>query len=153
MMRTHIGTFLALLICVACLRLAVGGDALYGKVVKVKSADVVTLDYGTGQYDVRLIGIEVTAQVAVEAAQFISNLALDKNADVHFDNGTKKGELLGRLFVQEAPSQKMRDAGLELVRAGLAVRQKDFDYKDGSLSLAETEARKERRGIWKSAQP
>jgi len=57
--RRVIGGFLGLLIFGAGLWPAFAGDSLYGKVTAVKSADVVTFAYGAGQYELRLVGIEV----------------------------------------------------------------------------------------------
>ncbi len=62
---------------VVCLVLLAGvfpafaGDSLYGKVPEVRSADVVVLDYGKGQYVIRIIGIDVPKEgpIANEARQ------------------------------------------------------------------------------------
>ena len=56
------------------------GKSIYGKVTEVKSADVLTLDYGTGQYSIRIAGIDAPEEglFATEAKQFVANLVLGK---------------------------------------------------------------------------
>jgi len=128
------------------------GDALYGKVIEVKSAEVVVLDYGQGRYDVRIAGIDAPAKGAMtgRSKEFVTRLALGKNAQMRFEGRNKAGEMVGRLLTEE-PEQGIKDVGLELIKAGLARRQKNYDYKYRELSAAEAEARKAKRGVW--AQP
>ena len=45
-----------------------------------------------------------------------------------------------RLLTADSVVGLNRDVGLELVRAGLARRRQDYDYKYGELSAAENEA-------------
>lgn len=132
---------------------ASAGDSLYGKVTEVKSGNRVMLDYGAGTYDIRLVGIDVPLEgpIAKESVQFVSKLVLGKNARMRFEGRTPKGEMLARLFTDD-PVIGIKEVAVELVRAGLAQRQKDFDFKYGELSKAETEARANRRGLWAPAQ-
>src|SRR5713226_7126503 len=59
---------------------AVAGDSLYGRVTAVKSPQVVVLDYGTGHYNVRIVGIDVPeGPVAKQAQQFLTKLLLGKH--------------------------------------------------------------------------
>src|ERR1039458_1180303 len=66
---------------------AFAGDSIYGKVTEVKSADVVILDYGTGQYVIRIVGIDVPKEgaVAIQAKEFVAKLLLGKNARMRLD--------------------------------------------------------------------
>lgn len=125
------------------------GDSIYGTVTAVKSAEVVTLDYGKGKYEVRIIGIEVpkTGPGARRAKLFVSNLVLGKKVRIRFDHRAPNGEMVSRLFTDE-PSGEIKEVGVEIVRAGLARRQKGYDYKYGELSAAENEAQKAKRGLW-----
>ena len=147
--RLVIEGFIGLLIFAVGLCMAIAGDSLYGKVTAVKSADLVTLDYGTGQYEIRLIGIDVpkAGPLAAQATQLVSKMVLGKNARMRFNHRTPSGEMLARLFTDE-PTTGIKEVGVELVKAGLARRQKDFDYKYGELSAAESEAQKAKRGLW-----
>lgn len=146
--RRAIGVFLGLLIFGAGLFPAFAGDSLYGKVTAVKSANVATLDYGTGKYDMRLIGIDVPKEgpLAREATQFVSKMVLEKNARMRFEGRTPNGEMISRLQTDD-PVIGIKDVGLEIVKAGLARKQKNYDHKYGELSPAKTEARRV-RGLW-----
>lgn len=130
---------------------ASAGDAIYGKVTAVKSAEVVVLDYGHGQYDVRLAGIVAPkeGQLAEKARELVSKLALGQVGRGRFEYRAKNGEMVSRLFTGDPGV----DVGLELVRAGLAQRLQGYDYKYGELSAAEREAREAKRGVWATAQP
>jgi endonuclease YncB( thermonuclease family) len=150
--------------CIACLVLLAGllpafaGDSLYGKVTEVRSADVVILDYGTGNYVIRIIGIAVPKEgpMASEAKQFVAKLVLGKNARMRLQGRGPNGEMVSQLLTAD-PEIGFKDVGLELVRAGLARRQQGddikFEYKYGELSIAEREAQKAQRGIWATTQP
>jgi endonuclease YncB( thermonuclease family) len=120
----------------------------------VKSADVVIFDYGTGQYELRLIGIDVPKEAATakQATDFVSKMVLGKNARMAFDHRTPDGQMLARLFTDD-PDIGINDVAIELVRVGLARRQKGFDFKYGELAAAEEEARSARRGVWSQPQP
>lgn len=127
----------------------VAGDSLYGTVTAVESAGVVTLDYGAGEYDLHLVGIDVPSEapIADQARKLVAELVLDKNARMRFYHRTAKGEMLARLFTDD-PELGIRDVATELVRAGLARRQEGFDYAYGELAAAEAEARAAERGLW-----
>jgi len=129
------------------------GDSLYGKVTEVKSADVVTFDYGDGQYVLRLGGIETAKdrQLGDQAVRLVSEMVLGKNARVRFEGRGEDGLMESRLFTDD-PVLGIKDVAIELVRAGLARRQGDFDFKYGELSAAENEARTARRGLWAAGQ-
>jgi endonuclease YncB( thermonuclease family) len=125
------------------------GDSLYGKVIAVKSGNEITLDAGTGKYELRLIGIDVPKEgpVATNAVRFVSDLILQKNARMRFEGRTPNGEMMARLYTDD-PAIGIKEVGVELLKAGLARRQKDFDFKYGELAAAEKEAKKAKRGVW-----
>lgn len=125
------------------------GDSVYGKITEVRSADVVVLDYGEGQYVVRVVGIDVPQEGAVnrQSREFVSRLLLGKNARLRFEGRNDAGEMVGRLFTDD-PEIGIKDVGLELVRSGLARKKPRYDYKYGELAKAEEEARRNRRGMW-----
>lgn len=129
------------------------GDSLYGTVTAVASANVVTLDYGAGEYDLHLVGIVVPPKgpLASAARELVAGLVLGKNARMRFYHRTAKGEMLVRLLTDD-PVLGIRDVAVELVRAGLAQRQEGFDYPYGELAAAEAEARAAERGLWAPAQ-
>ena len=70
---------------------ALAADSLYGKVTEVRAANVVVLDYGTGRYVVRLIGIEPAREgrAAAEATEFVRRLVLGKSARLRFESSAQ----------------------------------------------------------------
>lgn len=166
MRKRWAGGLLGLLVFGTGLLPAFAGDSLYGRVTAVKSAEVVVFEYGaaggqgrsaartTGRYDLRLVGIDApeSGARAREARQFVANLVLGKNARMRFEYRNRNGEMLSRLFTDD-PAVGIKDVGLELIRAGLARRQSDYDYKYGELSAAEREARAAGRGLWAQTEP
>lgn len=148
-MRWTVAGFLSLLILGAGLSPAGAGDSLYGKVTEVKSGKVVTLDYGAGQYVVRLIGIELAKdkRLGDRAAAMVRKMVLGKNARMRFEGLGEDGLMQARLYTDD-PILGIREVAPALVRAGLATRQKGFDFKYGELSAAESEARSAHRGVW-----
>jgi endonuclease YncB( thermonuclease family) len=130
------------------------GDSLYGKVTEVKSGDRVTLDYGAGSYELRLTGIDVPREgdIARQARERVAKLVLHKNARMRFEGRTENGEMLARLYTDD-PELGIREVAVELVRAGLARRQKGFDFSYGELAAAEREARQAKRGLWAGNTP
>lgn len=145
---------LGLVVLGAILVPAYAGDSLYGKVTEVKEATLVTLSYGDGAYDIRIVGIEAPKAGearAEEARQWVSNLLLGKNARMRLHHRAENGEMVCRLFTDD-PVIGIKEVGVEMVRAGLARRQTSYDEKYGELSAAENEARAAQRGIWAPAQ-
>jgi endonuclease YncB( thermonuclease family) len=133
---------------------ASAGDSLYGKVTAVKEATLVTLDYGSGTYEIRLVGIDALKPGearADEALKFVSDLLLGKNARMRLHHRDQSGEMVCRLFTDD-PVIGIKEVGVELLRAGLARRQPGYDEKYGELAAAEDEARTGGRGIWAAAQ-
>jgi endonuclease YncB( thermonuclease family) len=132
---------------------AYAGDSLWGRVTAVKEPTLVTLDYGSGSYDIRIVGIDAPKAgeaKAADALKFVSDMVLDKNARMRFDHRAPNGEMVSRLFTDDAVIG-IKEVGVELVRAGLATRQPGYDEKYGELSAAENEARQAGRGIWAPA--
>jgi endonuclease YncB( thermonuclease family) len=144
-------------LCVALLGAVTGavraGDSLWGKVTAVKEPTLVTLDYGTGSYEIRLVGIDAPKAgdaLYGQAVAFVSGLVLNKNARMRLHRRAANDELVCRLFTDD-PEIGIKEVGVELLRAGLARRQEGYDEKYGELAAAEVEARGAGRGIWASA--
>jgi endonuclease YncB( thermonuclease family) len=146
---------LRFLILLTCCLPAFAGDVLGGKVTEVRSAEIIIVDYGRGQYIVRIVGIAVPPEgpIAIEAKQAVTTMLLGKTMYARFQGRNKNGEMVSRVFIGDPG----KDVGLELVRSGLARRQQapdyQFDYKYGELTKAENEARENKRGLWATAQP
>lgn len=148
------GSLACLILLTSCLP-AFAGDVFGGKVTEVRSAEIIVVDYGRGQYIVRIVGIAVPLEgpVAIEAKKAVSTMLLGKTVYARFQGRNKSGEMVSRVFVGDPG----KDVGLDLVRTGLARRQQgqdsQFDYKYGELTKAENEARENKRGLWATAQP
>jgi endonuclease YncB( thermonuclease family) len=129
------------------------GDSMYGKVTAVRTADLVVLEQGKTQYQVRIIGVDVpkAGAAAEQARLFVSNLVMGRNARMRFDHRNEKGEMVAILLTDD-PKLGIRDVGIELLRVGLAQKQRDFDYKYGEMARAQAEAQRARRGIWSQGQ-
>ncbi len=143
-----------LLLAAGSMGIAVAGDSMVGKVVAVKSGNLVTLDWGGGTRDVRINGIEIdTGKAAALAARTaLSNLILGKTVRLRFDGLTPEGQLSGRIWLGgiDKPEETIKDVGVELVRAGSVRADKEYrHYKYGELEQAEAEARQFRRGLWR----
>jgi endonuclease YncB( thermonuclease family) len=95
------------------------------------------------------VGVDVpeTGPFAERAKAFVSTMVLGKNARMRFERRNRQGEYESRLFTDD-PDLGIRDVAVELLRAGLARRTRNYDYKYGELSAAEAEAQKARRGLW-----
>lgn len=138
-------------LCLALLGAAAAapaGDSLLGKVTAVKEPTLVTLDYGTGSYEIRIVGIDGPKAGDPQygpALELVRSLVLDKNARMRLHRRGDNDELICRLVTADDP---YKEVGVELVRAGLARRQPGYDEKYGELSAAESEARAAGRGIW-----
>jgi endonuclease YncB( thermonuclease family) len=126
-----------------------------GKVTEVRSAEVIVVDYGPGQYVVRIVGISPPRDgaFAAEAKKLVTDSVLGKTVRARFLSEDASGEMVSQVFVGEPG----KDVGLELVRAGLTERQQgsdpDFGYKYDELSRAENEAREAKRRLWAPVPP
>ena len=132
---------------------AYAGDSLWGHVTAVKEPTLVTLDYGSGSYEIRIVGIDAPKAgeaLSTEALQFVSGLVLNKNARMRLHHRAANDEMVCRLFTDD-PVIGIKEVGVEMVRAGLARRQEGYDEKYGELAAAENEARQAGRGIWAPA--
>jgi len=145
---------LTLAVLGAALVPAQAGDSIWGKVTAVKEPTLVTLDYGYGSYEIRLVGIDAPRAGeahAEEALQFVSDMVLNKNARMRLHHrDLSNNEMVCRLITDDAVIG-MKEVGVELLRAGLARRQSGYDEKYGELAAAENEARQAGRGLWAPA--
>lgn len=135
--------------------LAFAGDAFGGKVTAVRSAEIVVVNYGRGEYVVRIVGVAAPAEgpIANEAKEFVTKMVLGQEVRARFEGKNPNGEMVSRLYVGDPG----KDVALELLRNGLARRPQgpdyQFGYKYGELTKAENEARENKRGLWAAAQP
>lgn len=154
--RFGLSTSLALAFFVQSISVAYAGDSLVGTVTAVKSANLITLDYGAGSYEVRIVGIDVGRDAirSRDAARSMSAMVLGKQVRLRFDGRAPNGEMIGRIWIGgNQPEQPVIDVGVELVRNGLVLSQKNYrEYKYGEMTRAESEAKRSQRGLWKTVE-
>lgn len=145
-------TAMGLLLAAGSVGSASAGDSMVGRVVAVKSANLITLDWGAGTRDVRINGIVIDAKTAGTANAALSKMILGKVVRLRFDGLTPSKDLSGRIWLGgiDKPEEPIKDVGVELVRAGIVRRDAEYGhYRYGELATAEAEARQNRRGLWR----
>ena len=149
MKKRRIAPALLALLMLANGKLSVfAGDSVYGKVINVKSGELVILDYGAGRYDVRIAGIEVPpGPLAVEAQRFVERLVLNKNARIRLVGRGPGNEIVSQLLTADR-FIGIQDVGIELLKAGLARWNQKYEYKYGELKAAQDDAQKAGRALW-----
>ena len=137
--------FLAFLVLAAGTASVFAGDSVYGKVTRVKAGNLVTLDYGAGQYEILIAGVDIPQGSESAAKAFVEHLVLGKNARMRVVR--RVGNAMMAQLLTDDPQIGIRDVALELSKARLAVRRKPlrpdsfYLYKYGELTLAEKEGR------------
>jgi micrococcal nuclease len=120
-----------------------------GKVVAVHDGDTISVMRGGRAERVRLQGIDAPEDgqdFSNRAKQFLSDLVFGKVVSVELRDTDRYGRTVGRVTVDG------HDAGLDLVRAGLAWHYVRYS-SDALLASAQREARAARRGLWVGPMP
>jgi endonuclease YncB( thermonuclease family) len=134
------------------------GDSVYGKVVAVKSADVVIFHHGTGTYVVHIVGMvppppgifpPPLGNLSKKATLFLESLVMRKGEGIRMrlEYRIGAGEMVARLLTDDT-DLGVQDVGLLLVSRGWAKRQPGFDYGFGELAKAESLAKEAKLNIW-----
>lgn len=128
------------------------GDSAYGRVIEVRSVDVVVMEFGSSRFVVRLAGVvpPKEAKFAAQGQQFVEALVRGRGARMRTEGRNNDGEMVARVFVDD-PQTIVKDAGVAVVLAGLACAGATSAYKYHELQDAQAIAKRERRGIWASA--
>lgn len=150
-MNLTILTIIALLAPLIC-----WGDSFSGRVVGVSDGDTVTvLVRGHDQYRIRIEGIDAPEKKQAfgqKAKAMMSALVFGKDVAVEWSKKDRYGRTLGVVLVNG------QDAGLELLRAGLAWHYKQYQREQSPedrerYSEAEESARAARIGLWAESEP
>ena len=128
---------------------ASAGDSLYGRIVEVRSAEVLVIESGTARYVVNLIAIFCPRSQAQPARQFVTNLALGKGARVRIMGFTDPTTINGRILIDD-PESIVKDIGTQIVSAGFAPAQTTTAYKYQELETAEKHAMAAQLGMYAS---
>lgn len=141
-----------------CLSLAgpVSAEELQGVVVGVADGDTVTvLDADRVEHKVRLAGIDAPERrqaFGTRSRQALASRVFNRSVTVDWHKRDRYGRLVGKVLVEN------KDAGLDLVAAGLAWHYKAYEREQAlpdRLAYAEAErvARESRVGLWADGDP
>jgi endonuclease YncB( thermonuclease family) len=131
-------------------------DILKGHVVGISDGDTITLLVdGHDQVKIRLSGIDLPEKkqpFGQRAKEKMSDLVYDRDVAVEWEKKDRYGRTIGVVMVDD------KDAGLELIRSGLAWHYKQYE-RDQPLHMriayaeAELSARTAGTGVWSESQP
>lgn len=129
-------------------------ETFTGRVVGVTDGDTVTVLRQTPQgprpAKIRLYGVDAPESrqaFGARAKQYTSAQAFGKTAQVDVRDTDRYGRLVAVVTVGG------RSVNAELVRAGLAWWYRKYAPQDSELERIETDARRDRRGLWADATP
>lgn len=131
-------------------------DTLSGRVVGVADGDTVTVLVNEhDQYRIRIMGIDAPEKkqpFGQKAKAKMSEMVFDKDVVVEWSKKDRYGRTVGLVVVDG------QDAGLELLRAGLAWHYKQYQREQAAddrerYSAAEDAARAAHVGLWTDADP
>jgi endonuclease YncB( thermonuclease family) len=124
---------------------------LTGKVVHIADGDTLTvLDADKVQHKIRLHGIDAPEKGQAfgnKAKEALGEKAHEKYVRVVWKEKDKYGRIVGDVHLGN------RNINLEMVREGWAWWYRRYAPKSKALEDAETEARKEKRGLWHDKNP
>jgi micrococcal nuclease len=140
-------------LCVFCVQ--VNGASLFGKVIEVRSGDVITVFNLNRPVRVRLLGVdapELDQAFGDVARKHLADLVLEKAVVVEYSGIGGDGSLSGRVLFNNA------DIGAQMIRDGVAWvdpnNQHLLTATDREVyQQSEQAARSERRGLWQEENP
>lgn len=132
------------------------GDSLSGRVVAVSDGDTVTvLVNDHDQYKIRVAGIDAPEKKQAfgqKSKALMSDLVYGKAVVVEWSKRDRYGRTIGKVMVNG------QDAGLEMLRAGMAWHYKQYQREQSvedreRYSAAEDTARAAQIGLWIDEEP
>jgi endonuclease YncB( thermonuclease family) len=141
---------------IALLGLSISAIAFEGKVVGVSDGDtIVVLDSKKEQHKIRVAGIdapEKSQDFGSKAKEHMSDLVFGKTVSLPDAKTDKYGRTVSRVLVGN------KDAGLEMIKAGMAWHYKKYEIEQSpadraSYGAAEINARNARVGLWSQVTP
>jgi endonuclease YncB( thermonuclease family) len=138
-----------------------------GKVIAIADGDTVrVLDAQHEQHKIRLSGIDAPEKKQAfgdRSKQAMASMVFGKQVTVDWSKTDRYGRIVGKIMVSSSECKQINceknlDAGLELIKIGLAWHYKKYEKEQKILdrqlySQAEMNARKEKIGLWKDANP
>ena len=131
-------------------------ETLTGYVVGISDGDTVTvLDARHQQHKIRLAGIDAPEKAQAfgeRSKQHLAGLVFNKNVTVEWNKLDRYGRTVGKILVNG------KDANLEQVKAGMSwwyekYRKEQSQADQEIYQVAEQQARIQRIGLWRDANP
>lgn len=141
---------------IALLGLSFAATAFEGKVVGISDGDTITvLDSKKEQHKIRVVGIDAPEKgqdFGSKAKEHLSDLVYDKTVNLPDAKLDKYGRIVSRVLIGNT------DAGLEMIKAGMAWHYKKYEIEQSpadraSYGAAEIKARNTRVGLWAQGTP
>src|SRR5205823_3500794 len=92
-----------------------------------------------------------------KAKEALAEKVHEKNVRVAWKERDRYGRIVGDVWLPDPPAGERkageRNINIEMVRDGWAWWYRQYAPKSRALEGAETEARKERRGLWRDREP
>ena len=126
-------------------------ESYTGRVVGVTDGDTITVLVNKDEHKVRLQGIDAPERkqdFGTKAKQFASDLVFDKDVRVEVVDRDRYGRDVGIVHLADG-----RILNQELVKAGMAWWYEEYAPKDDTLNALQTAAKRDRRGLWRDADP
>lgn len=131
-------------------------ETLTGRVVAVADGDTLSvLDGAKVQHKIRLAGIDAPEKKQAfgqRSKESLSEMVFNKTVIVETDKRDRYGRQIGKVLIDD------RDVNLVQIERGMAwfyrQYQRELSVNDRKLyEAAENEAKDQRRGLWKDAEP
>jgi endonuclease YncB( thermonuclease family) len=147
--------YILALALVTCCFASANASSLFGKVIEVKSGDVITIFNLNRPVRVKLMGVdapEMNQTFGDVAKRHLSDLVFEKSVVVEYAAIAADSSLTGRVLLNDA------DIGAQMIRDGAAW----FDPNSGNrlgptnreiYQQSEEAARSEKRGLWQEENP
>ena len=126
-------------------------ETIFGDVSYVPDGDTIHIEKNFKKFKIRLYGIdcpEIRQLGGVSAKKRVKELISNKKVKVESKGYDRYGRVIGKVFVQGNI-----DLGLVLVSEGLCWWYKKYAKNNLVLSVAESNARKKKVGVWSLNKP
>lgn len=147
-MKFKLGIILTfLLLC-----LSIQAETLTGKVIRIADGDTFTLLVGKKQNRIRLHGIDAPETKGGQpysrrSKEYLSSMIAGKTVNVNVKDTDRYGRYVGVVS-----TDKIKDVNLEMIKSGMAWHYSYYDNTP-SYKLAQQQAKKEKKGLWKDSKP
>ncbi len=136
---------------------SVCANSITGMVTRVIDGDTVIVisDLQQTAHKIRLANIDAPEKSQAsgkQAADYLSSLILNQAVRIEFSKKDFFGRIIGAVYLRSAASMESGQINRLLVSQGYAWRYRKYS-KSKVLAQIESEARKQAKGLWHTAQP